>query len=126
VSRRYRFERMTRARGIQFKEAAWEIMEQAYNKASGNGDYPANARQIMYAARPYIQQRVGKPLQSSYFTQTLLPNYIEGHGAIIGPRLTMHEATLLSRMAARGSASAPLKFGITCAVSVTRHSLTPR
>jgi hypothetical protein len=24
VSRRYRFERMTRARGIQFKEAAWE------------------------------------------------------------------------------------------------------
>ena len=80
VSRRYRFERMTRARGIQFKEAAWEIMEEAYNKASGQGAYPANARQIMYAARPYIQQKVGKPLQSSYFTQTLLPNYSEEHG----------------------------------------------
>jgi hypothetical protein len=80
VSRRYRFERMTRKRGIQFKEAAWEIMEEAYNKASGNGAYPANARQIMYAARPHIQQKVGKPLQSAYFTQTLLPNYIEEHG----------------------------------------------
>src|SRR5262245_13499229 len=80
VSRRYRYERMTRARGIQFKEAAWEIMEEAYNKASGRGAYPANARQIMYAARPYIQEKVGKPLHSAYFTQTLLPNYIEEHG----------------------------------------------
>src|SRR5262249_30090180 len=40
----------------------------------------ANARQIMYAARPYVQQKVGKPLHSAYFTQTLLPNYIEEHG----------------------------------------------
>ena len=29
------------------KDAAWEVMEQAYLKASGNGEYPANARQIM-------------------------------------------------------------------------------
>ena len=27
-------------------------MEQAYMKVSGNGSLPANARQIMYAARP--------------------------------------------------------------------------
>jgi hypothetical protein len=55
-------------------------MEEAYNKASGNGQYTAKARQIMYAARKYIQEKTGKPLQDSYFTQTLLPNYIEEHG----------------------------------------------
>jgi hypothetical protein len=80
VSRRYRSARMTRERGIKFKEAAEEIMEEAYNKASGNGQYTALARQIMYAARPYIQQKTGKPLQSAYFTQHLLPDYIEEHG----------------------------------------------
>ena len=74
------FARMTRERGIKFKEAAEEVMEEAYNKASGNGRYTALARQIMYAARPYIQQKTGKPLQSAYFTQYLLPNYIEEYG----------------------------------------------
>jgi hypothetical protein len=80
VSRRYRFARMTRERSIKFKEAAEEIMEEAYNKASGNGQYTALARQVMYAARPHIQKKTGKPLQSAYFTQHLLPNYIEEHG----------------------------------------------
>jgi hypothetical protein len=80
VSRRYRFARMTRERSIKFKKAAEEIMEEAYNKASGNGRYTALARQIMYAARPHIQRKTGKPLQSAYFTQHLLPNYIEEHG----------------------------------------------
>jgi hypothetical protein len=80
VSRRYRFARMTRERSIKFKETAEEIMEEAYNKASGNGRYTALARQIMYAARPHIQRKTGKPLQSAYFTQHLLPNYIEEHG----------------------------------------------
>jgi hypothetical protein len=80
VSRRYRFARMTRERSIKFKEAAEEIMEEAYNKASGDGRYTALARQIMYAARPHIQRKTGKPLQSAYFTQHLLPNYIEEHG----------------------------------------------
>ena len=79
-SRRYRFERMTRERGVQFKEAAWEIMEQAYNIAGGNGRFTALARQIMYSARKYIQEKVGKPLQTSYFTQVLLPDYIEEFG----------------------------------------------
>jgi hypothetical protein len=79
-TRRYRFERMTRAAGIKFREAAWEVMEQAYNKAGGNGTYTALARQIMYAARPHIQKKVGKELQTKYFTQILLPDYIEEFG----------------------------------------------
>ena len=77
ASRSYRYSRMTRERGVQLKEAAWEIMEQAYLKVSDNGALPANARQIMYAARPHIQERTGRQLQDSYFTQTLLPGYIE-------------------------------------------------
>jgi len=75
-SRPYRYSRMTREKTTGFKEAAWEIMEQAYLKESGNGEYPANARQIMYAARPHIQAATGKPLISNYFTQTLLPDYL--------------------------------------------------
>ena len=81
ASRSYRFARMTRReRGVQFKEAAAEIMEQAYLKASGNedGNGPnwANARQVMYAARGHIQKATGKPLGDSYFTQTLLPDFM--------------------------------------------------
>jgi hypothetical protein len=79
ASRRYRLQRMTRERGTKFKEAAAKIMEQAYNHASGNGQYPALARQIYYAARPYIQEKVGRPLDSKYFTQVLLPDYLKEH-----------------------------------------------
>jgi hypothetical protein len=46
-------------------------------KASGNGQYPANARQLMYAARPHIQKVTGKQLDDNYFTQTLLPDYLQ-------------------------------------------------
>jgi hypothetical protein len=76
-SRSYRAQRMTRERGVSFKEAAAEIMEQAFLRVSGDRRYPANARQIMYAARPHIQQRTGKRLESNYFTQTLLPDYLQ-------------------------------------------------
>jgi hypothetical protein len=79
VSRSYRYARMTQKRGVSFKDAAEQIMEEAYNKVSDNGRLPANARQVMYAARPYIQEKTGKPLQDSYFTQTLLPNYLMDH-----------------------------------------------
>jgi hypothetical protein len=67
-------------RGITIKEAAWRLMSAAYQKASGNGKYPANARQIMYAARPEILRLTGKTnFDDAYFTQTLLPDYIEEH-----------------------------------------------
>jgi hypothetical protein len=52
-------------------------MEKAYIKASGNGGLPANARQIMYAARPHIQETTGKQLNDVYFTQALLPTYVD-------------------------------------------------
>ncbi|MFV2063517.1 MAG: hypothetical protein ACC726_08380 [Chloroflexota bacterium] len=62
------------------KEAAAEIMEEAYLKVSADGRLPANARQIMYVARPHIQEATGQELRDSYFTQTLLPDYVETHG----------------------------------------------
>jgi hypothetical protein len=56
-------------------------MEAAYFKASANGTYPALARQIMYAARPEILRLTGESsLDSQYFAQSLLPEYIEEHG----------------------------------------------
>ncbi len=65
------------------KEAAFSVMEQAYNQASSNERYYANARQIMYAARPKIMQRADRPLSKNfdiYFTQTLLKDYIIEYG----------------------------------------------
>jgi hypothetical protein len=53
---------MTRTRGVSFREAAAEIMETAYMQASGGGTLPANARQIMYAARGHIQRITGRQL----------------------------------------------------------------
>jgi hypothetical protein len=55
-------------------------MEEAYMKASANDTLPATARQVMYAARPKIQEQTGgRQLDDKYFTQTLLPDYMEEH-----------------------------------------------
>jgi len=68
-------------RGVSIKDAACSVMETAYWKASGGGQYPANARQIMYAARPEILRLTGKDkLDDAYFTQVLLPDYVTEHG----------------------------------------------
>jgi hypothetical protein len=64
---------------VTAKAAAYEVMSEAYGKASGSGRYPANARQIMYAARPAIQERTEQTLSDVYFTQVLLPDYIREH-----------------------------------------------
>jgi hypothetical protein len=51
---RYRVSRMTLEPRTTQKEAAWEVMEECYLKASGGGRLPATARQIYYAARPKV------------------------------------------------------------------------
>ena len=49
--------------------------------ASGGGTLPAMARQIYYQARPKIMALTDdKELQYGYFSQTLLPDYIEENG----------------------------------------------
>jgi DNA topoisomerase 6 subunit A-like protein len=78
---RYRMSRMTKEPRTTQKEAAWEIMEAAYMAASAGDTLPAKARQIYYQARPKIMaQTDDKELQYGYFSQTLLPDYIEKHG----------------------------------------------
>jgi hypothetical protein len=78
---RYRASRMTREPRTTQKEAAWEVMEEAYLAASGTRNLPAKARQIFYQARPKIMALTeDKELAYGYFSQTLLPEYIEEHG----------------------------------------------
>ena len=80
--RRGDYERM-RSRSpsrVTVREVAFYVMEQAYQAASGGGRYPANARQIYYAARPAILERADTDkVDSQYFTQTLLKEYLEIH-----------------------------------------------
>jgi hypothetical protein len=76
-ARASRTERLLRSYRKTIKDVAWEIMEKAYLSASNNDTLPATARQVMYAARPEIQDRTGRQLDDQYFTQTLLPDYIE-------------------------------------------------
>ncbi|CAK0764755.1 hypothetical protein CCP4SC76_410001 [Gammaproteobacteria bacterium] len=71
-----------KTRAMTTKEAAWQVMEQAYLKASDGGKLPANARQIMYAARPLIIALTGKASpwkHSATFTQVLLPDFMTQH-----------------------------------------------
>jgi hypothetical protein len=77
---RFRTSRMTEVRGIYLTEAADEVMEECYMKASDNNQLPATARQIFYVARPLIEDQTGRPLNYAYFGQTLLPNYINQYG----------------------------------------------
>jgi DNA topoisomerase VI subunit A len=67
-------------RPLNLREAAWRVLPQAYAAASGDVGL-ANARQIYYAARPEILRITGKDsLDSQYFCQTLLVDYMREHG----------------------------------------------
>ena len=78
---RWRMSRMKEVRGMYLIEAANEVMAECYAKVSDNNRLPATSRQIFYVARPLIEERTDKPLSYSYFSQTLLPNYVNEHGA---------------------------------------------
>ena len=55
-------------------------MADTYAKASEDGKLPANARQIMYAARPLILSKTGAgEFDDAYFTQGLLVDYVNEH-----------------------------------------------
>ncbi len=65
---------------ITVKMAVWILMVAAYLKASDNCKLPANARQIYYAIRAFVLEMTGEEtLDSKYFTQTLLPDFIAEH-----------------------------------------------
>src|ERR671919_2149099 len=70
---------LIRARRMTVREAAWHVLPQAYLRASSNGTLPAHARQIMYAGRAEIQRLAGRMLDDQYFTQQLLPDFMNEH-----------------------------------------------
>ena len=70
---------MTSRDRFTIRDAADDVMEEAYLKASSGGTLPAHARQIMYAARGPIQAATGEQLNDQYFCQTLLPDYMRDY-----------------------------------------------
>ena len=99
---------------ISIKQAAWEVMREAYMKASDDGQLPAKPRQIMYAARPKILEMTGKDvLNDAYFTQTLLPDTSRNTptSAPVGISSGMRAAPSPSLTPAERFRSAPSKCG---------------
>jgi hypothetical protein len=77
----YRVLRMTKESRTTQKQAAWQVLEEAYIAVSNGGALPALARQIYYQARPKIMAMTNnKQLAYGYFSQTLLPDYVEEKG----------------------------------------------
>jgi hypothetical protein len=75
-ARRRRRQSMTRSQTVTLKDAVWDHIEAAYDAVGNGGRLPAHARQIMYDVRRRIQRDTDKPLNDSYFTQTLLPAFM--------------------------------------------------
>jgi hypothetical protein len=77
---RYRASRMTKEPRTSQKDATLQVMDAAYKAVSGPRRLPAQVRQIFYAARPKIMELTDeKELNYGYFSQTLVPDYIEEH-----------------------------------------------
>lgn len=76
-------QRMLRAynRTRTIKDIVEEHMPAVYAKVSGDGTMPAGARQLMYAMRPIILAELPDKdsFSDQYFTQTLLPDYLQDH-----------------------------------------------
>jgi hypothetical protein len=78
----YRSAAQGEVRKGDIKDACYAVMAEAYFKASGGDEWPANARQVYYAAREFVEKWYGSHLVISddYFTKTLLPAYVIEHG----------------------------------------------
>jgi hypothetical protein len=77
------------------KEAVFEVLPEAIAIATGDGQYPVSARNLFYQVRPLLQDYTDKELDYNYFSQNLLVQYRERHGAIPGlyydPRGVLYE-----------------------------------
>ncbi|MDP9358215.1 MAG: ATP-binding protein, partial [Chloroflexota bacterium] len=85
----------TKSRRVNLTEACYEVMEQAWAQATGNGTMPASARMVFYQIRPLVQRLTDATLTDSYFTQTVLPGYQRDVGKLPNiyyePRGILHE-----------------------------------
>jgi hypothetical protein len=76
---RHRLSRLTKVARTTLKDAVWEVLAECYMAASANNTLPAKARQIFYQVRPKVIEE--RELEYGYFSQTLLPDYVEEHDA---------------------------------------------
>ena len=76
---------MLRCRKASLKEIVNDVVEEAYLAVSSNNTLPAHARQIMYFVRKRIQGQTDETLDDKYFTQNLLPNYINDNPQLTAP-----------------------------------------
>lgn len=73
-------------KSITIKEACFQVMEQAYLKASANGALPAKGRQIMYAARPLVMALTDGGFyksSSQTFQQSTLIDFMEDNPDVV-------------------------------------------
>lgn len=64
---------------INFTDVADEILPPAFEHASGNGRYSVSKRQFYYSCREPFRLRTGRELDASYFSNTLLVQYLNRH-----------------------------------------------
>jgi DNA topoisomerase VI subunit B len=78
-----RLARVKPAHEMTVKEAAWQVMVEAYIVVTEDGRYYANPRQVFYIARPLMlalpEFPEGKRVEDKYFTQTLFNDYLKAH-----------------------------------------------
>ena len=82
LNRRYA---MTRSKKESLKEIVNDVVEEAYLAVSSNNTLPAHARQIMYFVRKRIQGQTDETLDDKYFTQNLLPNFMNDNPELTFP-----------------------------------------
>ena len=66
-------------RGEYQTEAADAVMRECYMKASDDNRLPADGATNLLCRPAANRRKTDKPLDYAYFSQTLLPNYINEH-----------------------------------------------
>ncbi len=61
---------------VNFTDVLQSILPAAYQKASGGGKFTVAKRQMYYAAREALKEATGRDVGASYFSQTLLVQYL--------------------------------------------------
>jgi hypothetical protein len=78
-----------------FKDAVYEVMEEAMGVASGNGTYAVSARTLFYQVRPMVQKLTDKGILTSKTFRLLLVSYQQEKSRLEGlyyePRGSLRE-----------------------------------
>ncbi len=114
--RRGRSDAMLSCASLSIKYAAWSVMADAYHAASHGGTLPVSARQMFYAVRPKVLESTGRSsLDSMYFAQRVLPDYIADHPDETAEWDIVYDARgHLEGVQSRHSGRKPKRFAFLC------------